>query len=421
MPNGVSAAVKYFSPHPIYVERASGGHIWDVDGNEYVDLVLGGSPHLLGHAYPPVVAAVQDQVGKLVQHLSPVALEVEMAELLKGEFPYLERIRFTPTGSEAVRSCVRIARAYTGKKMIAKCEGHYHGSDDFALVSVASTSGSADEPDKVLESAGIPPQILDDVLVIPFNDSAAAKALIEQYADQLAAILIEPVGFNALGGMPVEREFARMLRDVTTRNDILLIFDEVATGLRLDGGAAQYLGVRPDLTCVGKTISSGYPLAAFGGRSEILEATLGSQARERGTLVFQSGTFSANPVSLAAGIATLKAFEPWVRERADRVAARIRTGLNEAFNLHGLLGHAVGMASFMQVHFTASSPNNRRDVLAGDPDLLRRFYLGLLVEGVFWTPVHPGVTSSAHTDEDVDVVLEAAGRVVADLSAVATT
>lgn len=416
MPNGVSAAVKFFPPHPIYLDHGSGSHVWDIDGNEYVDLVLGGSPHIMGHNPHAVSQAVHNQIDRLVQHLSPTALEVEMAELLKAEFPYLEKVRFTPTGSEAVRSCVRIARALTNKDMIAKCEGGYHGSDDFALVSVGGVSGPADHPDRLAESAGVPERAVDEVLVIPFNDIVAAEKLIEEYADRLAAILLEPVGFNALGGMPADREFVAMLRRVSTRHNILLVFDEVATGLRLRGGAAEYLGVTPDLSCVGKTISSGYPLAAFGGRSNLMESALGSTARASGSVVFQSGTFSANPVSLAAGIATLKAFGPEVRDRANQVAALIRSGLNDEFFRHGVEAHAIGVESFMQVHFTGTPPRNRREVIAGNMELLRRFYLGLLVEGVFWTPIHPGVTSSVHSDEDVETVLAAAGRVLSNFN-----
>lgn len=417
MPSGVSAAVKYFPPYPIYLERAEGSQVWDVDGNEYVDLVLGGSSHLLGHGHPAVKQAVHAQVDRFNQHLSPSALEVEMAELLIATFPYLECVRFTNTGSEAIRSCIRIARAITGRTMLGKCEGHYHGSDDPVLVSGANVAGEVDRPTGAPDSAGIPGYIVDDVLVLPFNAADAATALIEENADRLAAVLIEPIAFSTGGGIAAEPSFVRALREVTARHGILLIYDEVATGLRLRGGAAQFLEVQPDLSCVGKTICSGYSLAAFGGSGELMEATLGLRAADQGTQIFQSGTFSANPVALAAGIATLTVFrEEDVSTRVDEVATLIRSGLDQLFSARRIPACTVGAASILQVHFAEKPPRNRRDILAGDLSKLRRFHLGLLVEGIFWTPIHPAVTCSAHSNADVDEVLNAVDRVLGRLA-----
>jgi glutamate-1-semialdehyde 2,1-aminomutase len=415
MPSGVSGTVKFFPPYPAYLVRAEGAFVWDLDGNEYVDLILGAGSHLLGHGHPDVQSAVRDQVTRINQHLSPSPLEVDMAEMIAKIFPYVERVRFANTGSEAIRSAVRIARAVTGRTMIAKVEGLYHGSDDFALVSAFNAGGPWSRPVGTADSVGIPKYVVDDVLILPFNDAEAASELIDEHGERLAAVLVEPIGFSTGGGLALNHDFARALRDATSRHGALLIFDEVATGLRLTGGAAAFLGVTPDLTCLGKSISSGYPLAAFGGRVELMERTLGKQAREEGSLVFQSGTFTANPVSLAAGIATLGIFlRESVVERADEAAATLRNELNGLFGRRGIEAYAVGASSILQVHFADRPPTNRRDILHSDIPALTRFLLGLLTEGVLWTPIHPAVTSISHTLNVIDRVLEAAERALGD-------
>jgi glutamate-1-semialdehyde 2,1-aminomutase len=433
MPMGVSAGIKYFAPYPTYLVRGEGGTVWDADGNEYVDLVMGAGPHLLGHRHPAVMARVRDQLdgqagegnsgrdGRLsrgfVQSLAPSPLEVEMAERLRGLMPYLERLRFTNTGSEAVRSAIRAARAVTGRTMIAKFEGHYHGSDDpvMASANVRRTAGAADRPEAVAESAGIPDYVLDDVLILPFNDAAATEALIDEHGTRLAAVLMEPVAFSSGGAIPADVELAQAVRRATERHGIVLIFDEIVTALRIHpSGAPAYLGVTPDLSCIGKAIGGGFPLAAFGGRAELLEAGLGPGAAATGKRIFQSGTFTANPVALAAGLATLDVLEREpVNERIDELATRLRRGLDDAFRTRGFPAVTTGGGSIFQVHFTPEPPRNRREILAGDLVSLELFLLGLVGEGIYWTPIHPGLTSYAHTAAQMDRAIEAADRVLA--------
>jgi glutamate-1-semialdehyde 2,1-aminomutase len=434
MPMGVSAGIKYFAPYPTYLVRGEGGTVWDSDGNEYIDLVMGAGPHLLGHRHPAVMARVREQLdgqdggrnggllGGLVQSLAPSPLEVEMSERLRGLMPYLERLRFTNTGSEAVRSAIRAARAATGRTMIAKFEGHYHGSDDpvMASANVRRTAGTADRPEAVAESAGIPDYVLDDVLILPFNDAAATEALIDEHGTRLAAVLMEPVAFSSGGAIPADVELARAVRRATERHGIVLIFDEIVTALRIHpSGAPAYLGVTPDLSCIGKAIGGGFPLAAFGGRAELMEAVLGPGAAATGKRIFQSGTFTANPVALAAGLATLDVLEREpVNEHIDELATRLRGGLDDAFNTHafaarGFAAVTTGAGSIFQVHFTAAPPRNRREILAGDLDSLELFLLGLVTEGIYWTPIHPGLTSYAHTAEQMDRAIAAADRVLA--------
>lgn len=421
MPMGVSAGIKYFAPYPTYLTRAEGGQVWDADGNEYVDLVMGAGPHLLGHRHPAVIAGVREQLDRLFQSLAPSPFEIELAERLRGHMPYLELIRFTNTGSEAIRSAIRAARAYTGRTMIGKFEGHYHGSDDLVMVSanVRRTAGAPDRPEGVPESAGIPDYVVDDVLVLPFNDAEATEQLIDEQGERLAAVLMEPVAFSSGGAIAADGELARVVRRATERHGIALIFDEIVTALRLDpSGAPSYLGVTPDLSCVGKAIGGGFPLAAFGGRAELMEAVLGPGSAATGKRIFQSGTFTANPVALVAGLATLDVLEREpVTDHVNRMAARLRGGLEDAFRAHGVVACTTGAGSIFQVHFTERPPRNRREILAGDLAALELFLLGLVAEGVFWSPIHPGLTAYAHTPAQMDRAVEAADRVLAMMAA----
>lgn len=415
LPQGVSGLAKFYWPYPVYIQRADGGRVWDVDGNEYVDLLMGAGPNLLGHRHPAVVRAVLHQLESAGQLMAPTALEHEFAARLRRHMPYLERIRFANTGSEAMRSCLRAARAFTGRTGLAKCEGGFHGSDDPFLISTGSTQGPSDRPEPTLESAGVPSYVADDVLVLPFNDGPVAAALIEERSDRLAAVFMEPVAFSTGGAIPATPEFARTVREVTARHGILLVFDEVVTCFRMGlGGAPAYLGVTPDLSAIGKAVGGGFPLAAFGGRAEILEAVLGEESLGSGRRIFQSGTFTANPVSLAAGQATLDVLESEpVLERIDTLAERFRAGLRRLFQRFGVPASVTGVRSIFQVHFSKEEPRNRRDILNGDQDKLRLFLLGMVAHGVLWPPVHPGVTAYRHTEADIDQALSAAERVLA--------
>jgi glutamate-1-semialdehyde 2,1-aminomutase len=416
MPSGVSASIKYFSPYPVYLADAFGGRVRDVDGNEYIDLVMGGGPHILGYAHPALTGAARDQAGHLLQHLSPAAEEVAFAEQLVAYFPQLERVRLANTGSEAVRSAIRIARAMTGRTMIAKCEGLYHGSDDAVMVSanVTTTAGTRDRPVGLADTAGLPDYILNDTLVIPFNDAAAASALIDEYGSRLAAVLLEPIAFSSGGAIEADRPFVVALREATKRAGVVLIYDEVVTSLRLGrGGAAAHFGVAPDLTCLGKAIGGGLPIGAFGGSADLMEGSLGLDALGRGTRIFQSGTFTGNAMSIHAGMAILKIFlAEDIAPRLNELAARIRSGLDSVFREAGIAACTTGGASIFQLHFSAQPPRHRREILAADIAGLQAFLLGMIAEGVLWTPVHPGLTCAAHTDADVDAVIAAATRVV---------
>jgi glutamate-1-semialdehyde 2,1-aminomutase len=414
LPLGVSGAAKFYEPYPIYLARSDGGRAWDVDGNEYVDFLMGAGPGILGHRHPLVHDAVRQQLDEITQVLAPTQLEVEFAERLRHHMPYLERIRFTNTGSEAVRTCLRAARAFTGRTGFAKFEGGYHGSDDPFLISGANTAGSAETPSPAFDSAGVPSYIADDVLVLPFNDGPRAAELIEIHHDRLAAVFLEPVAFSTGGAIPASRDFVASVRKVTQRHDILLVFDEVVTSLRMGlNGAPSYLGVAPDLSAIGKAVGGGFPLGAMGGRAEVMDAVLGRESLTNGKRIFHSGTFTANPISIAAGLAALRVLETEpVLERIDALAERFRQGLRRLFAAFEVNAHVTGVRSIFQVHFSEAEPRSRRDMLQGNREMTRLFLLGLVAEGVLWPPIHPGVTSYGHTEDDIDQSLAAAERLM---------
>ncbi len=447
MPGGVSGAAKWYAPFPLFIASAEGPRATDVDGNEYVDLLMGAGPMLLGHGHPRVLEAVRAQLGEMTNPMLPTERSVELAERIRGHMPYLERLRFANTGSEATRSAVRVARAVTARPLIAKCEGAFHGSEDMFLVSAHSraVAGSDVRPEPVVDYAGLLPGIEGGVLLLPYNDPVAAAELIAAHAHELACVIVEPLAFSSGGGMPATPEFARALREASTRHDVPLIFDEVLCAYRMGlAGAPAWLGVTPDLAAIGKAVGGGMPLAAFGGRAELMEAafsaraedticpeeticpddTTGSEtpgqgpgrptpASDRPLPIFQSGTFTENPVAVAAGLAVLDVLESEpVLERADRTGELLRGGLRELFAAQGITAAVTGATSIAQVHFGVERVENRRDVLRADTQATHAFQLGMVAEGVLWPPGHPALTSGAHTETDIERVLAAAGEVL---------
>ena len=415
LPMGVSGAAKFYEPYPVALAGGHGGRVTDVDGNEYVDFLMGAGSSLLGHCHPAVVAAVREQAGQLATVLAPTPQEARFAERLRDLMPYLERVRFANTGSEAVRTALRVARAATGRTRYAKFEGNFHGSDDYFLVSGGSrrVAGDPGRPMPVFDSAGVPDRIATEVLVLPYNDAQNAVSLISEHASELAAVVMEPVAFSTGGAVAADHDFARAVRRITDRHGIVLIFDEVVTCLRLGtGGAPGYLGVTPDLSCLGKAIGGGLPLSALGGRADIMEEVLGPDSVARGSRIFHSGTFTGNPLSLAAGTAVLDVLEAEpVLEHLDCLGGRLLSTLQEVLDSHRM-GQMSGFGSIFQLHFTDAPPRNRREVLAGDHDLLTAVLLGLCAHGMLWPPVHPGVVAYGHTETDIDLLAAALDTVL---------
>ena len=293
LPGGITANVKFFEPYPNFMRKAKGSRIYDVDDNEYIDYCLCLGPLVLGHGHPKVVEAIEKQLADngTTMYGTPHELEIKMATELRRLVPCAEMTRFVGSGLEATLHAIRLARAYTRKVKIAKFEGHYHGAHDYVAVSVSpplDLAGPDDSPVAVSNSAGLPEFILENTVILPFNDSASAERIIERNKDELAAVIVEPV---ARGFLPPDRDFLKGLRIVTQENNIVLIFDEIMTGFRLGlGGAQEHFRVTPDLVALGKVIGGGFPIGAFAGKSEIMEYASPVGARSPSDHVFHSGT-----------------------------------------------------------------------------------------------------------------------------------
>jgi glutamate-1-semialdehyde 2,1-aminomutase len=415
---GVSSHFKAWQP--FYVREAKGAHLTDVDGNDYVDLIMGFGPNSLGHSPDVVVEAVRDVVARGTSLAIATPLEVELAQTISRLAPSMEVMRFVVTGTEATMMALRTARAFTGRSRIARFEGHYHGQHDAALVSGAHVAGSEHRPEAVADGAGITRGTLDEVVVLPWNDIDVTAPVVRD-ADDLAAIILEPVPFSNLGGEEPDPEFLRALRELTWERGVLLIFDEVITGFRLGlGGAAAHFGFAPDLHCFGKATGGGFPVGVFGGRRDVMEAVVTPRPGDphASETIFQSGTFSGAPPTMAAGLAMLRELEQTdAIAVADARAEAIRAGWRQIVDDLGLAAQVTGMSSWLGLVFTDRPIRTRRDSITADRARARAFSLGLLLGGVYMAPSHPGFTSAAHSEEDVARVLDTSAKVLAEIAA----
>ena len=397
LPDGVTHVGRYLEPHPVYIERAAGSHKWDVDGNEYIDYLGGHGALILGHGHPAVLEAVTAQVWKGVHYGACHALEVEWAELVQQLIPSAERVRFTVTGTEATHLALRVARAFTGRSKIIRFAGHFHGWHDH----VCFPPGGG---------PGIIAGIVEDTLVAVPNDLQQVEDWLAS-RDDIAAVLLEPTGAT-FGQIPTNAETLRRLRELTSLHSVLLIFDEVVSGFRCaPGGAQQFYGVIPDLTTLAKILAGGFPGAALAGRADVL-GVLDYRVEDEALqlpLVVHHGTYNAGPVSAAAGIATLKEIQhSRALDRANRTAAAIRDGINEAMRQRGLPWCAYGRFSDFHLYRGDASPEDIyagkifwRALKGGIPlELVIKIRAGLLLHGVDVASWPGGFTSAAHTDED---------------------
>ncbi len=414
---GVSSHFKAWQP--FYVREAKGSHLTDLDGNDYVDLIMGFGPNSLGHSPDAVVEAVRDAVARGTSLAIATPLEVELARTISRLVPSMEVMRFVVTGTEATMMALRTARAFTGRSRVARFEGHYHGQHDAALVSGAHVAGPEDRPEAVPDGAGIPRGVLDDVVVLPWNDIDVVAPVVREASDDLAAIILEPVPFSNLGGEEPDPEFLRALRELTWERGVLLVFDEVITGFRLGlGGAAAHFGFAPDLHCFGKAAGGGFPIGVFGGRREVMEAVVTPRPGDphAAETIFQSGTFSGAPPTMAAGLAMLHELETTdAIAVADARAEAIRAGWREIVDDLGIAAQVTGMSSWLGIAFTDRPIRTRRDSITADRVRARAFSLGLLLGGVYMAPSHPGFTSAAHTEDDVARVLDVSERVLGEI------
>jgi glutamate-1-semialdehyde 2,1-aminomutase len=385
-------------------------------------MTMGAGPDLLGHNPEPVMAAVKQQLNVACHSYWATELEVELAKRIKKHMPHLELLRYTNSGSEATRTAIRAARAFTGRQKIAVFEGHFHGSDDIFLISgmAHEVKGTDTAPAAVFDSAGVPSWILDQTVILPYNDAQATEALLRQHSQEIAALIMEPVAATSGFGAAAEKGFLDTCRRVTREEGIVLIFDEIVTGFRLGlGGAAALFNVTPDMAAIGKALAGGIPIGAFGGRREIMDKVVtptGTPA-DHGTKIFHSGTFTANPVAMAAGLAMLTELEkrdiyPYINGLGDQ----LRSGLTNLFHRLEVPAQATGIGSLFGVVFAEHPIRNRRDVLKTDLNLLAEFSLGLITKGVLQPVRHIGFLSAAHTKEDIEQVLVAAESVLKEMN-----
>jgi glutamate-1-semialdehyde 2,1-aminomutase len=404
IPAGVNSPVRAFRAvggTPPFLERASGAYVWDVEGRRYIDYLGSWGPMVAGHTHPAVVEAVQEAASRALSFGAPTGAEVELAETLVRLVPSLELVRLVSSGTEATMTALRLARGFTGRKLIVKFEGCYHGHADALLVKAGSGALTFGNP----SSAGVPPETAAHTLVLDYNDVSQVRALFENRGRDIAAVIVEPVAGNMNLVLP-RPGFLEALREECTRHGALLILDEVMTGFRVAlGGAQQRFGIAPDLTTLGKVIGGGLPVGAVGGRREIMEklAPLGP--------VYQAGTLSGNPVAVAAGLATLKLVQaPGFYERLEATTRLLASGLEEEAKKAGVVFSAQSVGSMFGVYFRAAPPASFAEVLQCDRERFNRFFHAMLERGVYLAPsaYEAGFVSAAHGRGDIDETIAAA-------------
>jgi glutamate-1-semialdehyde 2,1-aminomutase len=415
LPGGVAGNGKYLSPYPIYLIGGQGGELVDVDGNHYIDLLMGGGVHILGHSPSQVLNAVREQLEMGVHFYVPAEAEVKLAEKVVQLMEPVEMVRFVNTGSEATQMALRTARAFRKRDKIVKFEGNFHGQHESVLVSTLGVEGPGEAPVPHLDSAGIPQAVRDDVVILPYNNANLAYEKIKALAPELGAVIVEPVSAFGLGVVHAEQDFLTALRQVTAETEVPLVFDEVVTNFRLAlGGATEYFGVKPDLVSLGKILGGGFAIGGYGGRRDIMEkvVTPTTGLWDLSEQIFQSGCFSGNPVSMTAGLVVLEELEKGaIYSHINDLTQKLATGLQEIGQRLGYQMLVNTAASILQVHFGVDQIRNKRQAMEADRATAAAFHLGLRANGVM-ASYHPLFISNAHTDAHIERVLEASEQVI---------
>jgi glutamate-1-semialdehyde 2,1-aminomutase len=402
MPGGVNSPVRAFEPYPFFTSRAKGSKLYDVDGNVYIDYCMAYGPLLLGHAHPKIIEAVKEQLEKGTMYGTPTDAEVRLAELVTSVVPCMEMVRLVNTGTEATMHAIRAARGYTGRDMIVKFEGCYHGAHDYVLVKAGSGATTFGAP----TSLGVPEDTTKNTIVLPFNNIEALEKAVSQNRDQIAAVIVEPIIGNAGVILPKDG-YLQTIRKITEEEGIVLIFDEVITGFRLAlGGAQEYYGIVPDMATLGKIMGGGFPIAAFGGKKEIMEliSPLGK--------IYQASTFSGNPISVTAGLVTLNILienRNTLYKLVEQMGDRIRKGLLDIVTDAKIPAQVNGVASMFQIFFSDQPVIDYTTAKSSDKAKFMRYQRELMKQGVFIPPsqFETCFISTAHTDEDVTETLVA--------------
>jgi glutamate-1-semialdehyde 2,1-aminomutase len=410
IPGGVNSPVRAFGSvggDPPYIVRGQGSHIWDADGNEYVDYIGSWGPLILGHAAPAVIEAVIAAARKGTSFGASTPAEADLAELVISAFPHMQKVRFVSSGTEATMSAIRLARGYTKRKYIVKFEGCYHGHSDALLVKAGSGIATLGIPG----SAGVPEEFTQFTLALPYNDTGALEQAFEKFKHQIACVIVEPVVGN-MGCVPPARGYLEALRAITAHDKAVLIFDEVMTGFRLAfGGAQELYGIRPDLTTMGKIIGGGLPVGAYGGPSEIMDmiAPLGP--------VYQAGTLSGNPLAMAAGYATLRYLREHtdVYSKLDKLAGEVVAGVAAAARGAGVTMCHNRVGSMFTWFFAAGPVTDWTSAAKSDTEAFGRFFRAMLENGIYLPPsqFEAAFMGAAHTEQDVQQTIAAAKQAFA--------
>jgi len=411
IPGGVNSPVRAFRAvggQPFFVNKAKGAHVFDVDGNDYIDYVGTWGPAILGHAHPKIIKAIQETAEQGTSFGIPNPLEVKMAKLVCDAVPSVQKVRMCNSGTEACMSAIRLARGFTRRDKIIKFDGCYHGHADSLLVKAGSGALTFGNPD----SAGVPASFTEHTIVLPFNDVESVKAAFAANKNQIAGIIVEPVPGNAGLFLP-KPGYLEALREITAAHESLLIFDEVMTGFRLSfGGAQKLFGITPDLSCFGKIIGGGLPVGAFGGRAEIMDclAPLGP--------VYQAGTLSGNPLAMAAGLANLEELEASDAYcKLEELGEQLAAGMRDAAKSANISVQFYNIGSMFCGYFTDKPVHNLADAMRSDRERFKKYFHGMLNEGIYFAPsqFEVGFISTAHTPGDVGRTVDAAKKVLNQL------
>lgn len=406
IPGGVNSPVRAFGSvggSPLFIKNAKASHIYDVDGNEFIDYVCSWGPGILGHAHPQVIEAVQRACTDGLTFGAPTEKELELAELITDAMPSIEKVRLVNSGTEATMSAIRTARGYTGRDMIIKFRGNYHGHSDGLLVKAGSAALTTAVPD----SAGVPASYTQNTLVAEYNNKESVRELMEQYGSNVAAIIVEPVAAN-MGVVPPKEDFLEFLREITLKYETVLIFDEVITGFRLGfGGAQEYFGVKPDMTTLGKIVGGGMPIAAYGGRKEIMDRVSPTGP------VYQAGTLSGNPIATTAGIETLKILKahPEYYKKIDESAKKIADAYRKMAEEKSIPLHVNQIGSLLSAFQTGETVDDYDSALTSDTKAYTEYFWKMLDNGIYVAPAQfeAMFVSVAHTEEDIKRTCEVIG------------
>lgn len=411
MPGGVNSPVRAFKAvggSPIFISRANGSRLYDVDGNSYIDYVLSWGPLILGHAHPSIVKALKSAIGNGTSFGAPSPLEIELAQMVMEAYPSIEKIRMVNSGTEATMSALRAARGYTGRDKIIKFEGCYHGHADGLLVKAGSGAATFGVPD----SPGVPKSYAKNTITLPYNNAKIFREVLGREGKSIAAVIVEPVAGN-IGCVLPRPGFLEALRKETKKHGIVLIFDEVMTGFRVSyGGAQAYYGIKPDMTCLGKVIGGGLPVGAYGGRKDIM-----SSVSPEGP-VYQAGTLSGNPLAMTAGIETLKILSrKTTYEKLGKAMQRLERGLTDAAERAGAGTKFYRAGTMFCSYFTRTDVVDYETAKTADSGKFARFFRGMLDRGINLAPsqFEAGFISLAHTNSDIDETVNAAYEVLRGL------